>query len=521
MTSSLSRGRPPRVPSHISVRVAHAVLGAAAGLVWLVLPGMTSQNEAPVAIKEPGPTASAAAAPADEASGTDLVLPVAAVGAAGLLAGYGYIRRVRRTRDRTTPGSAATPPPPASDPPPAGPDEEAREALLLADDRLRAARAELGFAEARYGAEAVAPFAAALAQAGHEWAVAARMRQRYDHGEPAEDAARRHALAGIVGRCAEAERRLDAEAEDFARLRRLTENEGLEAALAVAEERFRELAGRALAADAVLAGLRERYAPTATAAVVGNLEQAKDRLLFSTTRLNRARQSADAGDMDRAARQLRSAEGAVTQAAVFVDGVERRAGELRAAEETVPAALTGAQAELARVRRQAPADGGPPEGEMRSRLLNADAVLASVRQEITARRPYDPVAVLRRIVRAVGAAVPERGGVLGAAALLVARASADAAEDRVATHRGVVGATARTRLAEARRLLADGDPADRTAADALALEALDLAERDVLAHGTPYTGPDAGPESAAGTGGAVLGGVVPAADPESGPPSGF
>ncbi|NUV63611.1 hypothetical protein [Streptomyces sp. CAI-85] len=516
MTSSLSRGRPPRVASHISVRVAHAVLGAAAGLVWLVLPGMTSQNEAPVAIKEPGPTASAAAAPADEASGTDLVLPVAAVGAAGLLAGYGYIRRVRRTRDRTTPGSAATPPPPASDPPPAGPDEEAREALVLADDRLRAARAELGFAEARYGPDAVAPFAAALAQAGHEWAVAARMRQRYDHGEPAEEAARRHALAGIVGRCAEAERRLDAEAEDFARLRRLTEIEGLEAALAVAEERFRELAGRALAADAVLAGLRERYAPTATAAIVGNLEQAKDRLLFSTTRLNRARQSADAGAMDRAARQLRSAEGAVTQAAVFVDGVERRAGELRAAEETVPAALTGAQAELARVRRQAPPD-GTPEGELRSRLLNADAVLASVRQEITARRPYDPVAVLRRIVRAVGAAVPERGGVLGAAALLVARASADAAEDRVATHRGVVGATARTRLAEARRLLADGDPADRTAADALALEALDLAERDVLAHGTP----DAGPEGAAGTGGAVLGGVVPAGDPENGPPSGF
>ncbi|MFG3235941.1 hypothetical protein ACGFZG_29850 [Streptomyces antibioticus] len=516
MTSSLSRGRPPRVPSHISVRVAHAVLGAAAGLVWLVLPGMTSQNEAPVAIKEPGPTASAAAAPADEASGTDLVLPVAAVGAAGLLAGYGYIRRVRRTRDRTTPGSAAAPPPPASDPPPAGPDEEAREALVLADDRLRAARAELGFAEARYGPDAVAPFAAALAQAGQEWAVAARMRQRYDHGEPAEEAARRHALAGIVGRCAEAERRLDAEAEDFARLRRLTESEGLEAALAVAEERFRELAGRALAADAVLAGLRERYAPTATAAIVGNLEQAKDRLLFSTTRLNRARQSADTGDMDRAARQLRSAEGAVTQAAVFVDGVERRAGELRAAEETVPAALTGAQAELARVRRQAPPD-GTPEGELRSRLLNADAVLASVRQEITARRPYDPVAVLRRIVRAVGAAVPERGGVLGAAALLVARASADAAEDRVATHRGVVGATARTRLAEARRLLADGDPADRTDADALALEALDLAERDVLAHGTPY----AGPEGAAGTGGAVLGGVVPAGDPENGPPSGF
>ena len=54
-------------------------------------------------------------------------------------------------------------------------------------------------------------------------------------------------------------------------------------------------------------------------------------------------------------------------------------------------------------------------------------------------------------------------------------------------------------------------------ADALALEALDLAERDVRAHGNPY----AGPEVTAGTGGAVLGGIVPAEDPEDGPPAGF
>lgn len=506
------------------MRVAHALVGGAAGLVWLVLPWMTSENDAPVAIKEPGSAASAAAAdPADESSGADLVLPVVAVGAAGALAGYGYIRRVRRTRDRTTPGGASGPPPPRSSPPLTGPDEEAQRALVRADDRLRAGRGELGFAEARSGAGAVAPFRAAWEEAEREWAAAARMRQRYDHGEPAEDAARRHALAGIVGRCEEAGRRMDAVAGDFARLRGLTEEaagpdgvSAAETAVGVAEERFRELAGRTRAADAVLAGLRARYAPTATAAAVGNVEQARDRLVFATVRLNQARQSADAGDTERAARRLRAAEGAVTQAAVLLDGIDRLADELRTAERTVPAVLTGAQAELARVRREAPADGVPP-GELSSRLQNADAVLASVRQEITARQPHDPQAVLRRVVRAVGAAVPGRGGVLAAAALMVARASVAAADDQVATHRGAVGATARTRLAEARRLLADGDPADRAPADALALEALDLAERDVRAHGNPY----AGPEVTAGTGGAVLGGIVPAEDPEDGPPAGF
>jgi hypothetical protein len=373
------------------------------------------------------------------------------------------------------------------------------------------------------------------------------MRQRYDEGVPAEEAAREHALAGIVGRCAEAGRRLDSVAAEFGRLRGL--EQGLGEALEVAEGRFRELAGRAGAAEAVLAGLRDRYAPTATASVTGSVEQAKDRLLFATVRLNQARQSADAGRPERAARQLRTAEGAVAQAAVFVDGVDRLAAELRSAEQTVPAALTGAEAELAWARRQAdpstrqppaagPATATSPPAEARPgpsvplaaagttpggfevRLLHVDAVLGSVRQELTGGQPGDPVGVLRRIVRATAPVTSGRAGVLPAAALITARTATAAAADFVATHRGAVGATARTRLAEAERLLATGDPADRPAADLLALEARELAERDVRAHGNPYVGA-VGTEETAGTGGAVLGGIVLAEDPEDGTPADF
>ncbi|MDX3804631.1 hypothetical protein, partial [Streptomyces sp. AK04-3B] len=504
MTSSLHRGRPRRPGPHISVRVAHAVLGCAIGLVWLVLPGMTSGDDAPVAIKEPASAAGTVAAAEeeeDETSTADLVLPLVAVAAVGAIAGYGYVRRVRRARSRTTPGGSGGPPPPGSAPPLTALDGRARAALVEADDRIRAARTELDHAETLFGRDPVTPLRLTVQEAGTELAAAFRMRRRYDEGTPAEDAARAHALAGIVGRCEETTRRLDSVADALARLRGPDGGPG--DALGVAEGRFRELTGRVAASETVLAGLRTRYAPTATATVIGNVEQCKDRLLFATVRLNEARQAADAGRAGTAATHLRAAEAAVAQAAVLLGGVDRLAALLKAAEQTVPAALTGAEAELSAARADEAA--GPPQEAL---LRHADVVLASVRQELTAGRPADPVGMLRRIVRATEPFAPGRSGVLPAAALIIARTATGAASDFVETHRGAVGAAARTRLAEAERLLAANDPADRRAADDLALESLELAEQDVRTHGNPAPAPE-GTAGGIGAAGAVLGGIVP------------
>ncbi|USQ83295.1 hypothetical protein NFX46_05535 [Streptomyces phaeoluteigriseus] len=513
MTSSKLRGRSRRAGPQVSVRVVLAVLGGVTGIAWLVLPGMTTRTDAPVAITGPVAASPAVAPAQDGASTADLVLPLVAAGAAGALAGYGYLRRVRRARTRTTPGGS-TPSPPRTEP--GVPDDRARAALVAADDRVRAARDELGFPRELFGAEAVAPFADALREAERELAAAFRMRQRHDDGVPEDPAARRQALAGIVGRSAEAERRLDAAADGFRRLRGL--EQGVGEALAVAEARFRELTGRTAAAAAVLGELRERYAATASATVTGYVEQAKDRLVFATVRLNQARQADDAGHPEEAARHLRTAEGAVAQAAVLVGAVERTAAELREAAGLVPAALTGAEAELAPLR-----DTAGTGTEALTHVPRADAVLSRVRQELTSGRPYDPVGILRRVVRAISAPDPPRAGVLAAAGRLTARGATAAAADFVATHRGAVGATSRTRLAEAHRLLADGDTAG---ADALALEARALAEQDVRVRGNPYTPappvPDASrPTTTAGTAGAVLGGIIPADDPENAHPAGF
>jgi hypothetical protein len=648
--------------------VAHTLVGGLAGVAWLVLPWMTINNVVPVP--------AAAAAARDETSATDLVLPVAVVVVVVALAGYGYVRRTRRARTRTTPGGAVAVAGPA-----AGPlsedDERARAALVEADDCVRTSREELGFAEAQCGADAVEPFALAVRDAASELSAAFRMRQQYDEGVPADETSRRHALAGIVGRCREAGRRLDAEALAFDLLRTPLQG-GLDEALEPAEARFRDLTARTASAETTLATATDRHGPAATAAVTGHLEQAKDRLVFATVNFNQARQRADSADREGATRHLRIAEGATAQAEVFVSCIERLSTDLTTAAELIPAALTEAEAEVATAegvgvrggggkgvgawevgaqggsgqevgawevgaqggsgqevgaqevgalgaggqdadgqgagRQEAGAqDAGRQEagaqragalgagaqesdaqdadeqesgaqdtdaqksgtqdadgqvahaqesgaqdadqqeagaqragvlgagprgagaqdagaldaaaqdaggaltsGELHSLTAHAGLVLAAVREEV-ARGPYDPLGALRRITEAVAPVTAGRAGALPVGALLAARSAVALADGFVEAHRGALGSTARTRLAEAERLLA-AEPPDPLTADALARQALALAEQDVRMYGNPIAG---AAEHASGAAGAVIGGILLGGGPDGGPPASF
>ncbi|MEH0418784.1 hypothetical protein [Streptomyces sp. B21-083] len=481
--------------------MAHTALGGVIGVLWLVLPGATADQEgyeAPVSAVGSAPAVSASAtavsdAPAvadarEKTSAGDLVLPLVVAGVAVAVAGYSYARRRRRSGTPTIPSAL----PPVARPTTPELDRQARKSLVAADDCVRTSREELGFVEGLFGSEAVAPFTEAVRCAEAELSAAFQLRQAYDDS-PTD--ASRAGLDQIVARCVDAGRRLDAEAAGFDQLRALEQD--MSGALRHAEVRFRELTGRTSAAEATLADLGERYAPSASLLVSGQVEQAKDRLVFATTGLNRARQSADLADPDRAVLQLRAAEGAIAQAEVFVDGVDRLASALAAAAQAVPEALDEAEAAVVEARERL-AEGtaeGVPVGELEGHVSRARATLAAVREEAAA-GPYDPLEALHRI-----AVVSAPLGTVPGAVRLVARRATEAADGFVGTHRGAVGAEARTRLAEARRLL-DQDPAE---GDAFARQARELAERDVRAHGNPYGGR---PEHTNGVAGAVLGGIL-------------
>ncbi|MFJ2228980.1 TPM domain-containing protein [Streptomyces halstedii] len=470
--------------------------------------------------EDPGP------ADGSVSGGTDnLAVPLAVAAVVLAVAAFTWARRRWRTTTRTTPAVTVWggPHPGAAEPglSPAL-DARSRADLVDTDDAVRTSEEELGFAVARHGEAAAAPFTEAVAYARAELATAFRSRQRLDDTLPEDEAEGRRVLDGIIRRCADANARLDAVSGDFDRLRAL-EREAPEA-VAGAESAFRALLDRVPAAEAALDAMRERYAPSAYAPVAGSIGEAQDRLVFATSSLNQARQAVDAGRHPEAAVRLRAAEGAVTQARVLVDGVERRAAELAEAAERLPDALTGAETDLtdAGALLKGSADDVP------GGVARAEEVLGEVRAG-TVSGPYDPMDALHEVVEA-GAALdgvlagirgPERGDGRTRALLeqssLTARSALGAATDFVGTHRGAVGDQARTRLAEAgrhweraRELSAADDPRgalpEARRAEALAVRALDLAERDVRAY-QERRGPG-DPGIGGGVGGAVLGGIV-------------
>ncbi|MEU6311133.1 TPM domain-containing protein [Streptomyces sp. NPDC047014] len=481
---------------------------------------------------QPVPAPTITPGPADPGGGDggsgagDFVLPVIAVGAAGALGAYAYTRR--RRKDTAAGGRGATTGPgwPEGAPdrvPLPELDHRAKALLVETDDAVRTSTEELGFASAQFGEEAAAPFTAAVAYAKDELTHAFRLRQQLDDAYPEDDATRRRMLDEIVARCTEANRRLDAEAADFDRLRDLEKN--APQALAEVERRYLELTGRTTTAAATLTALAGRYADSASAPVAANARQAEDRLVFAATGLGLAHAALDAGDRGPAAVHVRAVEGAVDQAATLMDAIERRAQELAEAAGRLPGALTETDTDLADARGLL---SGTPEGtstaDLRGRIGRAEAVLADVRREVEAGR-YDPLGALRRVEEAdaaldealAGARERESGRQRAAAlldqALLSARSAIGAASDYVTTSRGAVGSEARTRLAEAGRhleragALAAPDPAGALAeaqrADALARQAQQLAERDVRGYQDPYPGRRGG-----GQGGAVLGGII-------------
>lgn len=453
--------------------------------------GQVVEPAAPVSVRGPGASGGSGAVADGESSGVDLILPVAAAGAAIAVSAYSLVRRRRRAESRTTPTGTFEPPvapltdlrrraerllvgtddsvrtsaeelrfaaaawagraarepyeenlaaPRSNKPTPNKPtpnkpaalhchkpdaenrvaarssepdaekpaaarsnEPDARKAAGVPSGRSREGAGALdpamAYAETPAARDAVMPFVEALADADGELARAFRAGQLLDEEagtlSPDEE---RALLEEILTRCTTAQRRLDTATPAFDQLRALERD--INPALECAEARFRELTGRTATAATTLTALRDGYAPTACLPVAGHIEQAKDRLVFATTELNRARQAAYPGDLATAAVHLRAAEGAIDQADVFVTGVERLAAELARAVATAD-------------------QGAPFTGSY-----------------------DDPLDVLRRRGRW----------------LLPAHSAVAAAADFVTTHRGAVGAKARTRLAEARRHLTRTTP---------------------------------------------------------------
>lgn len=370
-------------------------------------------------------------------------------------------------------------------------ERRASRALVALDDAVTASRQELGFAQAQFGLQATQRFADVLERATAALREAFAIRQRLDDDEPETGPQRRAMLLDVLRLCEEADAALDAEVEEFDRLRDLQAR-----ATQVLEEvdrRAAEVRGRVPAAEAELARLTTLHPPAALATVADNARQAVA-LVDSAHRLaEQGRAAVAADDRATAVVHARAAEEAVDQADRLLAAVLRAGEDLAQAARRIDDGVASLRADLADAARLAPDDPA-----VRAAVAEAERALADVP---AARGDGDPLAVLRHLTEAEAALD---------AALAPAREEAEARErarqqltallhrvdaqirgvsDFIETRRGAVGPEARTRLAEAARhaqeahRLAVDDPAAGLAeaqqAERLALQAQHLAQRDV------------------------------------------
>lgn len=437
-------------------------------------------------------------------------------------------RRRRKQAAGGVPGiPGGAPGGPAAEPP--VPIEELRRraasALVQADDALKTSEEELGFATAGFGEEAAADFRAALEAAKGKVAEAFSFQQRLDDHLPDTEAQQREWYAGILSLTADAESLLDAQADRFDALRDLEQNAPqalarVEAAVRAAEDGIGPAAQR-------LQALGAQYAAAALAPVADNPEQARARIAFARDSIDSARGALERGEGGAAAVDIRAAEEASDQARLLSAAIERLAVDLGEADRAAAAGVDDLDADVRTARGMQ----DPALAELADRV---EAESAAIRGELTraGRSPLDLTGRVDRVNAEIDRAVQgardaqvqaQRARAELDRSLLSARTQVQAAEDYLVARRGAIGSEARTRLAEAGRLvveaqsLAAGDPTRALAAaqraEQLAGQAMSLAQQDVSGFGGGMAGGGmfGGQPARSGGGdvfGAVLGGIL-------------
>ncbi|WP_255820930.1 TPM domain-containing protein [Agromyces endophyticus] len=434
---------------------------------------------------ESGPGTDTGGSPSRTGAIWVLVLGAAAV----LIVWFILRRRRRRAAGGTAPSAAPAPPAP---PAPSLDDlrRRAGSALVQADDAVKSSEEELGFAVASFGEAATADFRAALDHAKAKLGEAFAVQQRLDDVDPDTDDERRAWYQDIARLAGEADELLDAQVEQFDALRDV-ERHAPEALARVDAEATAAAAAIAPAA-ARLAELQAVYVPSALAPIADNPAQAEARAAFARTTLTEAQAALGRGETGPAALGIRTAEAAVDQVELLAAAVDRLATELAAADRAVAAGVDELDGDVEAARAL-----GPDAVAVADRV----AAEASALRTAIAANGRDPLELQARFTSAdaeIDAAIQGARDAAAAAAKLAAqlqrtlqsaKAQAQSAEDYMIARRGVIGAEARTRLAEAGRLIVQAeqtaatDPAgalqSAEQAARLAAAAMTLAQQDV------------------------------------------
>ena len=253
-------------------------------------------------------------------------------------------------------------------------DEELEQAastsLLEADDALRTAEQELGFAEAQFGAESTTALRAALTTNRERAREAFALHQRLDDAEPEPDAERRRLGSQIIGIAEQIEDDLDQHTDDIDRLRAIEADP--DTALTSAGDRLADVRARLEPGRSALAQLQIDHPRAEISSVQDNPTEADDLLQAAAAALTEAR-TALPGDRQDAALHIRTAESAVQQAATKLQAID----DLATGLATLDDAAARVTARLSAVQTFVETHRGAVGTAARTRLSEAERLLQS------------------------------------------------------------------------------------------------------------------------------------------------
>jgi len=331
----------------------------------------------------------------------------------------------------------------------------AGKALVDLDNALRSSQDEVGFAQAEFGLEATDPFRAALESAKQDANQAFAIRQKLDDATPEPEPEQRTMLVQLLQLCDHASNTLDAQTKSFDELRDLANRAG--PVLDETEQRAGEIEQRVPVAKQALVTLATTYPATALASLSANPDHTTALIAAARDAIAKGRTALASGNKNQAVGFARVGQNALAQAAKLMDAIDQAPQALSQASANLQARVASITSDLADAQRLGGADA--------SVTTAAAEAQAALQQAQAVPNGGDPLAALTRLGTAetdldnvlAPARSREQANVRAASSaqltLSQAQGMISEANSFIDARRGGIGTDARTRLAEASRLV--------------------------------------------------------------------
>lgn len=353
-------------------------------------------------------------------------------------------------------------------------DQLAQEELVSTDESIRRGKEELNIALSEFGPERVRPFTKAMNHSTSTLQKAFHLRQRLDDAVPESPAERRQMLVEIVSSCGQADDALDAQAEEFAKMRDL---------LIHSDEKLDELTQRTVGlrarlpeAESTLAGLKSNYDEHVLSSIADNPELAAASLDEAEKLLEKARkvQEQPAGQQGPLVGMIRDIEHACEMTDRLLTGVENAEENIATARGNLEALIAEVEGEINEARdleRQGKAQGTTADWDKLEDLLGRAGTAVNEAKAHGQQDPLGQHTALTSIDTQLDEAldrVREKTSTharqldLFRQQISVAESNIQAAEDLISSRGRIIGSGARTALADAKRLHAQALHTERS-----------------------------------------------------------